>query len=277
MKSRIYWGVVILVLLLFGGLMFYVQYDLAQFRKGLKADHEEPKPDDVEVKKKEETPEEVLEQPPAQGHLHEDGTFHEDTPHVPIEIKTPSRDYTPVKVKIPEDLTDPDVKAAWERLEYIANNIWEWGGVPSHRAVELIAQLMPPPDRFSGPSGHSDAEETINLLGELAWSGDPRAAEVVATYLCEGRVGGRGPKNALVEMGVPAVPYLVPYMLDMERRPLLRSRAIEVLGQIAVRHREELGGIVEHIIIPRLEAILSEEEPDYDEGKDAREALANLK
>ena len=80
----------------------------------------------------------------------------------------------------------------------------------------------------------------------------------------------------LVEIGVPAVPYLIPYMLNMERMPALRSYSIMVLGRIAERHRADLGGIVDHILIPRLEAILAQEKPDYFEAKDAREALARL-
>jgi len=209
---------------------------------------------------------EVTETPPQPEELPQDEHFHEGEHNAPIQAKTeppPEVELSPIQ--IPEGITDPEVLAAWQRLEYISLNIWEWGGVPSQRATELINQLMPPPEGFSGPTAHRDVEETIDLLGELAWSGDPRAAEVLATYLCEGSIGGRGPKNALVEMGLPAVPYLVPYMLDMTRDPLLRSRAIEVLGRIAQNHREELGGIVEHILIPRLEAILSEEEPDYHE------------
>ena len=219
------------------------------------------------------------------GHFHEDGTWHEgphethETPNGAIPAQPPvaaSRDYTPTVVQIPEGITDPDVLAAWKRVDYIANNLWEWGGVANAETPELIAKLMPPPDGFSGPTAHSDAEETIDLLGSLD-PNDPRTVEIMAIYLCEGLVGGRGPKNALVNMGVPAVPYLIPYMLDMERSPLLRSRALEVLCQIAERHRADLDGIVEHIIIPRLEAILSQEKPDYDEGKDAREYLPRLK
>ncbi|RKU28213.1 hypothetical protein C6497_09510 [Candidatus Poribacteria bacterium] len=198
-------------------------------------------------------------------------------PPQPAETEPVSRDYKPKRVVIPEGITDPEVKKAWERVEYIAKNIWEWGGEPSHRVVELIDELMPAPDGFSGPSGHRDLEETIDLLGELAWSGDPRAAQVIATYLCEGRVGGNDPVNAMVEIGPPAVPYFVPYMLDMEWDPLLRSRALEVLGRIAERHREELEGIVDYIIIPRMEAILSEERPDYHEKEDALEYLPSLK
>ena len=148
--------------------------------------------------------------------------------------------------------------------------------MPNTETPELIAKLMPPPDGFSGPTAHSDAEATIDLLGSLD-PNDPRSIVVMATYLCEGRVGGRGPKIALVKMGVPAVPYLLPYMLDMERSPVLRSRALEVLCRIAERHRADLDGIVEHILIPRLEVILSQEKPDYFEGRYAREALARLK
>ena len=228
--------------------------------------------------------------PPPPGETTESGHWHGDEWHTdphethevpngalpaqpPVEV---SRDYTSAVVEIPEGITDPDVLAAWQRVDYIANNIWEWGGVPNAETPALIAQLMPPPDGFSGSTGHSDAEETINLLGRLDRN-DPRSIEVMATYLCEGLVGGRGPKNALVKMGVPAVPYLIPYMLDMERSPVLRSRALEVLCQIAEQHRADLKGIVDHILIPRLEAILAEEKPDYHEGKDAREYLPRLK
>ena len=103
------------------------------------------------------------------------------------------------------------------------------GRLPSDETVHLINQLMPPPDGFSGPTGHSDAEDTINLLGRLD-PNDPRAAEVMATYLCEGRIMGNGPINALVKMGVLI---LIPYMLDDTLMPALRRMPIEVLGRIA--------------------------------------------
>ena len=276
MSKKMYWGLATLILLIIGAFVFLIVKNQAEIRQL------EREAAAVQKQLQQQNAQQVpQEQHPAQEHFHDDGTLHEGAPENPIETEPSqasqvSRDFTPAQVKIPEGITDPDVLAAWERVEYIANNIWEWGGVPSQRTEELIAQLMPPPDGFSGPTGHSDAEETIDLLGSLDRN-DPRSAEVMATYLCEGLVGGRGPKNALVKMGVPAVPYLIPYMLDMELMPLLRSRAIEVLGQIAEKHREDLGGIVEHIIIPRLEAVLSEEKPDYHEGKDAREALARLK
>ncbi len=277
MSKKLYWGLATLIfLLIVGAFVFLIVKNQAEIRQ-LERDAAA-----VQKQLQQQNAQQVPQgEHPTQGHFHDDGTFHEGTPENPIETEPSqapqaSRDFTPAQVKIPEGITDPDVKAAWERVEYIANNIWEWGGVPSAENEELIAQLMPPPDGFSGPTGHSDAEETINLLGELAWSGDPRAAEVVATYLCEGIIGGNDPIDALVEIGPPAVPYLIPYMLDMTQMPALRSYPIEVLGRIAEKHREDLDGIVEHIIIPRLETILSEEKPDYHEGEEAREALARL-
>lgn len=240
----------------------------------------------VEVEKP--TAEAPKPKPPPPGETPESGHWHGDewhsTPHETDEVPNGaipppvvlSRDYTPTAVKIPEGITDPDVLAAWKRVDYIANNIWEWGGVPNAETPQLIAKLMPAPDGFSGPTGHSDAEETIDLLGSLDRN-DPRSIVVMATYLCEGLVGGLEPINALAEMGVPAVPYLLPYMLDMERSPVLRTYPIDVLGRIGERHRADLDGIVEHIIIPRLETILSQEKPEYNEWEAARNALARLK
>ena len=231
------------------------------------------------------TPEAPVEETQQGGHFHADGTWHEgpheahEAPNGAISAQPPvaaSRDYTAISVQIPEGITDPDVLAAWKRVDYIANNLWEWGGVANAETPELIAKLMPPPNGFSGPTAHSDGEETGNLLFSLDPT-DPRSAEVLATYLCEGIIGGLSLESALVEVGVPAVPYLIPYMLDMEAMPVLRSRAIIVLGQISERYRADLDGIVKHIIIPRLEAILSQEKPDYFEGKDAREYLPRLK
>ena len=270
MNKKLYWGLGVLFLLFTGVFVFILvqqKAELAQLERDTAVSEQ--------LRKQQVTNQPPVQQPAPPVHVHADGSVHKGQHHVPIET-SPRPEFTPASIQIPAGITAPDVKAAWERLDYISKNIWEWGGVPSDETVHLINQLMPPPDGFSGPTGHSDAEDTINLLGRLD-PNDPRAAEVMATYLCEGRIGGRGPKNALVKIGVPAVPYLIPYMLDDTLMPLLRSRAIEVLGRIAQNHREDLGGIVEHIIIPRLEAVLSEEKPDYHEGRDAREVLTRLK
>ena len=244
----------------------------------------------VKVYKAVEVEEPETPKPPPPGETAESGHWHGDEwhadPHETHEVPNgdisqpiqtaASRNYTPAVVEIPEGITDPEVIAAWQRVDYIANNIWEWGGVPNAETPALIARLMPPPAGFSGPTGHSDGEETANLLFSLD-SNDPRSAVVVATYLCEGIFGGWSIIDMLVEIGGPAVPYLIPYMLDMERMPALRSYAIIVLGRIGERHREDLDGIVDHILIPRLEAILAQEKPDYFEGKAAREYLPRLK
>ncbi len=278
MKKKMYWGLAALIILLGTATVLVFQHESAELAQLERDTDESEQPRKLPQVTK--LPPKVTKLPPVQQpappvRVHADGSVHEGQHHDPIETE-PSREYTPSPIQIPAGITDPDIKAAWERLDYISKNIWEWGGVPSDETVHLINQLMPPPDGFSGPTGHSDSEDTINLLGRLD-PNDPRAAEVMAAYLCEGRIMGNGPINALVKMGVPAVPYLIPYMLDETLMPALRSMPIEVLGRIAQNHREDLGGIVEHIIIPRLEAVLSEEKPDYDEGKGAREALARLK
>lgn len=273
MRNKLYWGIgVLFVLLIVGATVFVLVKDRAATRQP------ETELEALQERKEDKnTPEVSEDEHPEHGNFHEDGTSHVGEQDDPIQPPSPSRDYTPTQIQIPDGITDPEVKAAWERLDYIANNIWEWGGVPSNRAVELIDILMPLPDGFSGPTGHRDGEEAINMLAELAWIGDPRAAEVIAKYNCEGLIGGLSIERMLIEMGVPAVPYLVSYMLDETHMPALRSRSIAALGPIAEKHRKDLGGIVEHIIIPRLEAILAEEEPDYDEGKEARKVLARLK
>ncbi len=279
MIKKMYWGLVTLILLIIGAFVFLIVKNQAEIRQLEREAAAAQKWWEQRNAEQQQNAQQVQQgEHPAKGHFHDDGTFHATEPPdpIPTEPAKVSRDFTPTQVQIPEGITDPDVLAAWERVEYIANNIWEWGGVPSPETEALIAQLMPPPDEFSGPTAHGDAEETINLLGSLD-PNDPRSAEVMATYFCEGLVGGLGPEIGLGKMGVPAVPYLIPYMLDMELMPALRSRAIAALGRIAEKHREDLGGIVDHILIPRWEAILAEEKPDYFEGDNARTALARLK
>ena len=278
MNKKLYWGFTPLILLIIGAFVFLIVKNQVEIRQLEREDATFQK--QLQQQNAPQVPEG---EHPTQGHFHDDDTFHAAETPDPIEPDEardsepePSRDFTPTQVQIPEGITDPDVIAAWERVEYIANNIWEWGGVPSPETEELIAQLMPPPDGFSGPTGHGDAEATIDLLGSLDRN-DPRTAEVMATYNCEGLIGGLGPEIGLGNMGPPAVPYLIPYMLDMELMPALRSRAIAALGRIAEKHSEDLGGIVDHILIPRWETILAEEKPDYDERYEARAALARLK
>ena len=267
-------GTIVLIVLIGAAGVFLIQHERTTLKQ-LEKDAEEE-----EILLKPQPPPQVkndpqVAQPTNPVHVHEDGTVHEGEHHAPLE--TPPPDWTPTQVQIPEGITDPDVKAAWERLDYISKNIWEWGGVPSAETEELIKQLMPPPDGFSGPTGHSDAEDTINLLGSLDRN-DPRSAEVSVTYLCEGIVGGRGPVNALVEIGPPAVPLLINYLFDDTMGA--ESKPTDVLGEIAVKYRKELDGIVDHIIIPKFEEIAAIEDPPGNmtfPRKWAREALESLK
>ncbi len=280
MKRKLYWGLGVLIILLIGvSAVLVIRHEMA-VHKQLKANLDAAN----KLLEAQNKPSEV---PAEKGHVHDDGTFHvgehgdpiveQDDPtgeqNEPLK-PPPSRDFEPVQIQIPEGITDPDVLAAWERLDYIANNIWDWGGVPSQETEELIAQLMPPPDGFSGPSGHSDAEETINLLGSLDRN-DPRSAEVMVTYYCENIIGGLGPRNAIIDIGPPAVPLLIPYLFEDGN-----AEAVAALGGIVVKHRKELGGIVDHIIIPKLEEYAAIEDPPgkmYYPRKWAREALELLK
>ena len=199
--------------------------------------------------------------PPQKAYVHADGTFHVGEHDDPIETPSPP-EFTPASIQIPEGITDPDVVAAWKRLDYISQNIWAFGSVPSPRAEELIDELMPPPDGFKGEHGHDDLEATLDLLSELQQFRDPRAAEVFATYSGEGIVGGNAMNEALVEIGVPSVPYLIPY-IDPPYDRFVKSpvAAAFALGHIGAQHREELEGVIEHIIIPKLEAFMKSDAP----------------
>ena len=271
---RMSWGLVILIILVVTATVWKVLHDRA-YIKQLEQDVTEQKQQSPSINKVTVTVP-PLEQSTPKGHVHEDGTFHEGEHPEPVEVPpldvTISRDYTPVKVQIPEGITDPDVLAAWERVEYIANNIWEWGGVPVAENEALIAELMPPPDGFSGPDGHGDAEETIELLGALD-PNDPRAAPVLVAYYCGGIIRGIGPRDTLVYIGPPAVPLLLPHLFEGD------SGAVSALGRIAVKYRKEIPGIVDHIIIPKFEELVAiEKTPDmYYAQKWAREALERLK
>ena len=283
MTRRMYWGLAILVILVVIATVWVVLHDRAYIQQLEQEIVETKQRQQRNLDNRVTVVVPPTEQAAPKEHVHADGTFHEGEHPEPVEAPpadvTVSRDYTPVKVQIPEGITDPDVLAAWERVEYIANNIWEWGGVPSPETSALIAQLMPPPDGFSGPTGHSDAEETIDMLGQLDRN-DPRSAEVMAAYFCEGRVGGLGPIYALAEMGPPVVPYLLNYLFsnpEDEVLMMLISNPISALGEIAVKHREDIPGIVDHIIIPKFEELVTDYRYEYVVRYYAEEALANLK
>ena len=184
-------------------------------------------------------------QPAQKGHVHEDGTFHEGEHHAPLE--TPPPDWTPTQVQIPEGITDPDVKEAWERLDYISKNRHKWGNF-SPRTLELMDELTPLPELGSSEEGCG--EDIIFVLDELSKLRDPRSAELLVSYQMDSGVRGRPPNEALVAMGPAAVPALIARLDDLSGEDLLYD-PLHLLPKIMAAHRTELGGIVKYIIIPK--------------------------
>ena len=186
------------------------------------------------------------------GHVHPDGTWHEG-PHeahapaaapgvvntVPsVPRGTPFASFTP-------DPNDDPVEAAYKRLEYIQNNLHEWGDF-WQQTLELMDEMTPMPEP---PKVEGDGDDTVALLEELSALRDPRSAEILIKYQMESGIRGRPVTEAVVAMGPASVPGLIARLDDPD------SWSIRVLIQIVGEHRSELGGIVEHIIIPKLEAI----------------------
>lgn len=272
MSKTLYWAFSVLVIVIVGfvALQVYLHIDNKNFEEELEATRMNPDPPS--------TPEQV------NGHSHEDGTFHAAEPPDPIpqddtpQIGPPDEpkvQYTApkgavLKPKFPEvDPKADPVKEAYKRLEYIKNNPYAWGGVHSERATELIDELMPP----SVPIDHAHGDAVIELIEELCEQGDPRGAEALIAIICEGGTLGPSMTDALEEIGPPAVPYILPYVRE---KYTMTAVAIEVLGRISYRYRDDLGGIVDHIIIPKLKVIADDENNERYESPCpswAREAL----
>ncbi len=283
MKNKMYWGVAILILLLIGIIGVFLPFNRT--------------PDEPDVFYH--VPSKTSKPPRAEQDFewegHEDHTGHEDHEdhgdhgsEVPIEEDV--ADDTP-KGRVPEGaVTTPDfssvpkdddpVKAAYKRLEYIKNNPYAWGGVHSERATELIDQLM----TESGPIrliDHDHGELVIEQISELCRQNDPRVAAVLIGHMVDGDTVGRPMSDALDEIGPPAVPYILPYLeKGMDEGGYIRHAVFESLGSIGARYRDDLGGIVDHIIIPKLEVIAANEGNErYDVVSviDARRALEVLR
>lgn len=179
-------------------------------------------------------------------------------PPDPIEASTP--DWTPAQVQVPEGITDPDVKAAWERLEYISQNRHQWGQF-SPRALELMDELTPLPE-FGSSVGDDCDTEIIFPLDELSQLRDPRSAELLVSYQIDSGILGTPPNDALIAMGPAAVPALVDRLNDTSGDIPLAT-PLDLLPQIVAAYRSELGGIVEHIIIPKIEAVAAAPSTDF--------------
>ena len=208
------------------------------------------------------------------GHWH-DGEWHADDAHAPDDWQPgdeliPSVDWQPNtqphEAAKPEGLEELDaedpVAKAWAKLDYIADNPFAWGGHADPRTARLVQQLIPPPMELAPEGSPEDnSEDLIMLLEELAALRDPRSIEVFVAYECESPISGKPIEEALVAMGPPTVPYLIPYLdegLKARKGSIGLLVAARVLSTIGTQHRTDLGGIVEHIILPRFEQMLAE-------------------
>ena len=208
------------------------------------------------------------------GHVHEDGTWHEGVHEAHQNPTAPS------SVQIPDGITDPEVLAAWQRLDYIAKNPFEWGGRPSARALELIDALTP---MWVIDDPHDHGEELMMTLDMLAEERDPRSAELLLMYQLDSPVSGRPIREALAAMGPASMPAVIARLNSEEAdevflKPIIRDVVVPIVEQ----HRSELGGIVDYILLPRLEAIAALEVPPgdtftIDNRSIARKALALLR
>ena len=221
------------------------------------------------------------------GHWH-DGEWHADDAHdndTGGEL-IPSVDWRPIAGKPHEavkpgnlgelDAEDPVAKA-WAKVDYLAANPFAWGGNADPRTAGLVQQLMPP---INGIESEAHAEEIFGLLNPLARLRDPRSIETLVAYECGGHIGSAVVLDALVAMGPPVVPYLIPYLdeaLEAKRNTTGAFIAALVLGKIGAQHREELDSIIEHIILPKLERALVEVPFEYAGTSTVKESIARLK
>ncbi len=293
MKKRFYLGFAIFIVLLgIAGVLLLIQRERAELKqlekRGAEADRFLK-----DSQKLQGTPRQTAEPTtPTQpdktdengGHTNGDGTFHEGDLPEPIQTE-PKVQYTApkgavLKPDFPKvDPKEDPVKAAYKRLEYIKNNPYAWGGVHSPRATELIAQLLP----ASLPIDHDDSDEREVLIDELCKQNDPRAAEALIALMCDGGTMGQIMFDTLEEIGPPAVPYILPYLESEDTRETDRIRislaVFDPLTRIGVRYRDDLGGILDHIIIPKFKVIAADEDNERYRRSSvifAREALDRL-
>ncbi len=280
MNKKLYWGLGVLFGLIIGGFVFLLVQQKAELNQW-----EADAAKDKKLTTAETPP--IVENkppPPEPGYTWVQHGDHFDKVPLAATSETPVQHTAPkgatLKPVFPTtDTNDAPVKAAYKRLEYIKNNPYAWGGVHSQRATELIAQLM----TESGPIrliDHNHGDLVEQQITELCKQGDPRAAEVLISHMCDGDVLGQAMTDALEEIGPPALPYILPYLEKFVAEGGTTSIGMfDALGRIGARYRDDLGGIVDYIIIPKLKVIAADEDNErYDSGSviDARGALARL-
>lgn len=244
MRNKLIWGLGALIILLVGATVFVYfkdRADIQQREAALKKAQEELR--------QRTAPSQVSGE---SGHFHADGTFHEGEHENPFD--TAPGTWTPTQVKKPAGITDPKVKAAWEKLEYISKNRQKWGNF-SPIALELMDELTPVPSIYDTVGSSEDCGgEFIPTLDALCKLRDPRSAELLVSYEMDSGVSGDPPNAALLAMGPAAVPALIARMDDISGETSL-STPLDLLPRIVESHRSELGGIVQHIIIPKIEKV----------------------
>ena len=256
--------ITISILLAFcAGIYFWTEWQKKEFDASL------PEPPAVE--------EQQVADDTAGGHWHGD-EWHADDAHAQDDWQPSAGN--PHEVVKPEGLDELDaddpVARAWAKLDYITENPFAWGGNADPRTAGLVQQLMPPID---GIESEAHAEEIFGLLNPLARLRDPRSIETLVAYECGGHIGSAEVIDALVAMGPPVVPYLIPYLDKEDGMGVYLGP--DLLGQIGAQHRGELGGIIEHIILPKLakqlEMALTDPFPVEIRIRGVEEAIARLK
>ncbi len=204
-----------------------------------------------------------------------------ETELIPSDDWKPPSTGSPHEASKPENLAELDaedpVAKAWAKLDYIMENPFAWGGTADPRTPALIAQLTPPPVSFGYEGGPDDnTEEIVMLMEALCPLRDPRSIEILVAYQVESPFSGSPLTEALVAMGPPSVPYLIPY-LDLKEGDEHYTRGVanaaRILRQVGTQHRSDLDGIVAHIILPKLERILAEDP----RSRRVKEAIRQLK
>ncbi len=253
MSKKLYWGLGVLILLIVGATVFLFVRSQAEIRQLEREAAEAQKQLQQHNAQKEmaEGGQRDLDTSHPDFHVHEDGTPHIGTHEEPSGA-APFQPSAPSFSNFTLDPKDDPVTTAYKRLDYIKNNLHEWGNF-SERTLELIDEMTPMPEP---PKEEGDGADTVALLEELSALRDPRSAEILIKYQMESGIMGKPVDDALVAMGPASVPALIARLDDLSGDSYLIT-PMGLLMQIVAEHRTALGGIVEHIIIPKFEAIVA--------------------
>ncbi len=251
MNKKLYGGLGVLLILIIGATVFLIVRDQAEIRQLEREAAEAQKQLQQHNAQKEiaKGGQRDLDTSHPDFHVHEDGTPHIGTHEEPSGA-APFQPSAPSFSNFTLDPKDDPVTIAYKRLDYIKNNLHEWGNF-SERTLELIDEMTPMPEP---PKEEGDGADTVALLEELSALRDPRSAEILIKYQMESGIMGKPVDDTLVAMGPASVPALIARLDDLSDDSAL-SVPLELLVPIVAEHRTALGGIVEHIIIPKLEAI----------------------